>query len=211
MFNTIYPEYIVETKENNSRLNKAVEQISNDGNLYYIMLDTAIDNPDVLRESIRLKRNISGKNNVRVIKIHSFEFALLSFEYLDSWVFAVDDDFREKRKGLLDARDKFVELINNGGDRDSLSNFKSVYNYKSEMNSEKISAKLLFEITRNTGFETNKSKVGSCFIENCCELDNRQDDDKCGLDNNRLTVSEKMEQIMKYSVLQKAIKEANLK
>ena len=59
-------------------------------------------------------------------------------------------------------------------------------------NSEKISAKLLNMITRNTGFETDKSKVGPCFITECCEWENRQADDICGLDNKRLSISEKM-------------------
>ena len=210
LFKAVYPRMSVVSQKGNSRLSKSAEQISDDGNTYYIMIDTAIDNPDVLREMSRLKKSISGKNNIRLIKIHSFEFALLSFEYLEQWVFAEKDELRDKRQTLLDARKKFIELIINGGTSEELGEFKSAYQFQDKANTEKISAKLLLEITKNTGFETDKSKVGSCFILDCCEWSHRQEDDICGLDYNRLTVTEKMEQIIKYSVLYEPFKEAGL-
>lgn len=208
LFNMIYPDFIVETQNGNSRLSKAVEKIDADGNMYYIILDTAIDNPDVLRELKRLKRSVSGKNNIRIIKIHSFEFALLSFKFLEQWVFAEEDELRDKRQKVLEARNIFIKIINDGGDSDTLNEFKSLYEY--QMNTEKISARILSEITKNTGFETNKAKIGLCFINNCCEWNERKEDDICGLDYNRLTVSEKMKQIFKHSVLELAFEEAGL-
>ena len=92
---------------------------------------------------------------------------------------------------------------------DELKAFKSVYNYRSNTNSEKIAARLLFDITRNTGFETDKSKIGPCFVCSCCEWDGKQDD-ICGLDNSKPTLSEKMKQLSEYSVLHKAFEEAGL-
>lgn len=193
VFKIMYPEFIVETKNSNTRLNKAIRQISDDNNLYYVIVDTVLDNQDVLRELERLKRSIIGKNNIKVIKIHSFEFSLLSFEFLEKWVFAENDDLKEQRKDKLEAREKLVKLISDGGTADELSLFKSVYQYQSKMNTEKIVAKLLTEITRNTGFETNKKQVGFCFVNSCCEWDDRQENDLCGLDDKRLSVSEKIE------------------
>ena len=183
VFKIMYPEFIVETKNSNTRLNKAIRQISDDNNLYYVIVDTVLDNQDVLRELERLKRSIIGKNNIKVIKIHSFEFSLLSFEFLEKWVFAENDDLKEQRKDKLEAREKLVKLISDGGTADELSLFKSVYQYQSKMNTEKIVAKLLTEITRNTGFETNKKQVGFCFVNSCCEWDDRQENDLCGLDD----------------------------
>lgn len=210
LFKAVYPKMSVISQKGNSRLSKAAEQISDDDNIYYIMIDTAIDNPDVLREMSRLKKSISGKNNIRLIKIHSFEFALLSFEYLEQWVFAEKDDLRDKRQTLLDARKKFIKLIVHGGNSEELNEFKSAYQFQDKANTEKISAKLLSGITKNTGFETDKSKVGSCFVLDCCEWGDRQEDDICGLDHNRLTVHDKMEQIIKHSVLYESFKEAGL-
>ena len=210
VFKIMYPEFIVETKNSNTRLNKAIRQISDDNNLYYVIVDTLLDNQDVLRELERLKRSIIGKNNIKVIKIHSFEFSLLSFEFLEKWVFAENDDLKEQRKDKLEAREKLVKLISDGGTADELSLFKSVYQYQSKMNTEKIVAKLLTEITRNTGFETNKKQVGFCFVNSCCEWDDRQENDLCGLDDKRLSVSEKIEQMVNHSILQAAFQEVGL-
>lgn len=210
VFKIMYPEFIVETKNSNTRLNKAIRQISDDNNLYYVIVDTVLDNQDVLRELERLKRSIIGKNNIKVIKIHSFEFSLLSFEFLEKWVFAENDDLKEQRKDKIEAREKLVKLISDGGTADELSLFKSMYQYQSKMNTEKIAAKLLTEITRNTGFETNKKQVGFCFVNSCCEWDDRQENDLCGLDDKRLSVSEKIEQMVNHSILQAAFQEVGL-
>ena len=62
-------------------------------------------------------------------------------------------------------------------------------------NVEQLSAKILFDLTRNTGFEVSKGKIGECWIKSCCEWQARMDDDICGLDNKRLQLRDKMKQI----------------
>ena len=62
-------------------------------------------------------------------------------------------------------------------------------------------AKILFDLTRNTGFEVSKGKTGECWIKSCCEWQNRMDDDICGLDRNRLQLSNKIENIYKGTSL----------
>ena len=64
-----------------------------------------------------------------------------------------------------------------------------------EHNIEQLSAKLLFDLTRNTGFEVSKGVLGECWIKSCCEWDERQEDDICGLDYSRLSVFDKMKRI----------------
>ncbi|MDY3017451.1 MAG: hypothetical protein SOR79_09930 [Blautia sp.] len=64
-----------------------------------------------------------------------------------------------------------------------------------------IAAKLLFDLTRNTGFEVSKGILGECWIKSCCEWDERQEDDICGLDYNRLSVFDKMKRIYEESSL----------
>ena len=80
----LYPDITVESKKNNSRLRAAVGQIEDDGNEYYILMDAAADNPDVLRENQAMRKNAAGKANVHLILIHSFEFVLLSFRLFGS-------------------------------------------------------------------------------------------------------------------------------
>ena len=210
LFGTLFPDHIVESKKTNSGLRKAVNGISDTENTYYIIMDNAIDNPNVLREMKRLRADTEGKANVRLIKLHSFEFALISFEYLENWIFADDDELKVDRHDLLDARKRFVQLIYNGGNAEELKAFKTNFNFEENLNTENIAAKLLFRLTRNTGFETDKSKIGICFINSCCEWDERQNDDICGLDSTRLTLHEKMTQITEHSALNTAFKEAGL-
>ena len=62
-------------------------------------------------------------------------------------------------------------------------------------NIEQISSRLLFDLTRNTGFEVSKGKIGECWIKSCCEWEKRGPDDACGLDAGRLTLKEKMKRI----------------
>ena len=204
---SLYPDVKVESKGNNTRLRKAASNIQNDGNEYYILIDNAADNPDVIREIRKLSHDTSDKNNVQLMQIHSFEFAVLSFQYLDQWVFAQKDDLKEKRQHLIDKSKLFVKLVSDCGYADELLAFSANNDMFKRHTSEKVAAKLLFEITRNTGFETDKGHLGECFIINCCEWDGRQPDDICGLDGNRISAVQKAEQLVEYSALKKIFEE----
>lgn len=207
---TLYPEMVVETKMNNSGLRRAAGRICDDGNQYYILLDTAVDNPDVLREHLQLKKSTEGKENVRILGIHSFEFALLSFEMLEQWVFDEKDDLRTKRRNYLQAKDLLVRFIVSGGSPRELTDLKALLNYPENRNTEQLCAGILYGITRNTGFETDKGTLGACFYKSCCELSGRQPDDICGLDKNRITAERKMREIFSHSAIQSAFMKAGL-
>lgn len=208
VFGTIYPDFIVETKRNNTRLRTAAEQLQEDGNFYFLLIDSAADNSDVVREVRRLKMKIAGKNNVCMIDLHSFEFSLLSFENLERWVFAENDELRERRRSSLQARELLVDLVLHGGNAEQLQQLKALLG--AEKNTEQIAAKLLFDITRNTGFETDKSRLGPCFINNCCEWAERQSDDICGLDSARITAEDKKKQIVEHSVIKTAFQKVGI-
>ena len=68
-------------------------------------------------------------------------------------------------------------------------------------NSEQLIAHLLEEITRNTGFATNKKTLSRCFVDACCEWQERAEDDICGLDENRISSDEKKKMIVEHSIL----------
>ncbi|MDO5326057.1 MAG: hypothetical protein Q4G00_04955 [Clostridia bacterium] len=210
LFRELHPDVTVETKGSNTGLRKAASKIAADGNVYYIVMDTAVDNPDVLRETRRLKEIIDGKENIHVIKVHSFEFALLSFDLLEQWVFAEEDELKEKRQNVLRARTVFLHQYASGADAAGLQTFKEAFADYESKNSEQIAAKLLFEITRNTGFETDKSQVGDCFINTCCEWAKRQSDDLCGLDSHRITAGEKAKLLVDRSALKAAFEGVGL-
>ena len=173
-------------------------------------MDNAIDNMDVYRERKRLEKITQDKDNVTVINIHCFEFVLLSFELLEKWVFAENDKLKEKRKLLLAVKNVFVRQVTESGDPSELEMIKSYFDTDKTYNTEQLSSKFLFEITRNTGFETNKSKLGACFVQDCCDWDDRKDDDICGLDKKWLSSRDKALQIFEHSVLKKSFAEAGL-
>ena len=210
LFRELHPDVTVETKGSNTGLRKAAGKIADDGNVYYIVTDTAVDNPDVLRETRRLKAITDGKDNIHIIKVHSFEYALLSFELLEQWVFAEADELKEKRQSLLQARNVFLQQNASGADVAGLQAFKEEFEGYESKNSEQIAAKLLYEITRNTGFETDKSQVGDCFINTCCEWAERQRNDMCGLDSQRISAGEKAKLLADRSALKAAFEGVGL-
>ena len=206
----IDPEIKVESKRNNTGLRKAIEHITDNNNDYYVFIDMAIDNQDVLREITRVNKIAASKDNVHVVNIHSFEFVLLSFELLEKWVFAEQDELREARKDLLSARDLLLKMVSEVIDQEEYSRIFDLTGYNKSKNSEQIAASLLKSITRNTGFETNKRKLGECFINDCCKWADRSDNDKCGLDYSRLQSYEKKALLIRHSALQKSFKEVGL-
>ena len=82
--------------------------------------------------------------------------------------------------------------------------------YIENHNIEQLSAKLLFDLTRNTGFEVSKGNIGECWIKSCCEWKNRMDDDICGLDYSRLSILEKMKKIYSETCLKKEFERIGL-
>ncbi|MBQ3513970.1 MAG: hypothetical protein IJA32_09280 [Lachnospiraceae bacterium] len=125
-----------------------------------------------------------------------FEYILLEFDKLIDWIYAQDDEFLIKRANEINARNKLVETLKIG--EMDYKAIQEIIDYDSKLdnhNIEQLSAKLLFDLTRNTGFEVSKGKIGDCWIKTCCEWDERQENDICGLDFNRLCVEDKMRSI----------------
>ncbi len=216
IFAVIHENFIVETKKNNSELRKAVTKIREDGNTYYIIIDSMYDNPDVLREVRAIKEQSAKKKNIFVLESYSFELILLSFKYLEKWIFSENDELKEKRSALLELKELFLDSVLFGiSVEDQLLFFKKLeeLHYISndkKRNYEQLSSKLLLDITKNTGFETNKGKLGKCFYCDCCTWEERQEDDKCGLDGTRLSSIVKLKQLKEHTVISSIFQEVGL-
>ena len=210
VFATIDKDIKVQSKGNNTKLRQAAEKIYDDGNQYFLIMDNAVDNADVLRETRRLYQTIKNKNNVKTIKIHSFEYVLLSFEFLEDWVFASDNRLKEKRLIFLEARKIFLDIEEHGASLNELEKLKYYLDYSSYMNSEQLCAKLLFEITRNTGFEITKGDLGECFVNSCFECIRKQNKNVCGLNKARKGSYDKIKKLIEYSVLKNALQRVGI-
>lgn len=199
----MFPNVIVESKKNNSELVKAVRSLTDTKNRYIVVFDHSFDNLQVLSE-LKILTDAAKKNeNVVLLDIICFEYILLEFKELIDWVFAPDDEFLVKRAGVIDARSKLVSIISNG--ETSSKDIREIKDYCDNLedyNIEQLSAKILFELTRNTGFEVSKGSIGECWTKSCCDWSERQDDDICGLDHSRLGIYEKMKHILDGTCLQ---------
>lgn len=196
------PEIVVESKKNNSELVKAVKALGDNENRYIVLFDNSFDNLQVAMEQKLLKEYASKKKNVILLDIICFEYLLLEFKSLIEWIYAPEDEFLIKRKQAIAARETLVRSIQSGefnykDMREILEYCENIEKY----NIEQLSFKILFDLTRNTGFEISKGKVGECWIKSCCEWSERMPDDICGLDHSRLKLHEKMKQIYKETSL----------
>ena len=200
--NQLCPDVVVESKKNNSELIKAVKSLDDSDNRYIIVFDNSFDNLQVAMELKLLKQYADKKDNVVLMDIICFEYILLGFKDLISWIYAPDDEFAKKRSDVISAREKLVNSIENG--KMNYKDIKEIIEYDehiSEHNIEQLTAKLLFDFTRNTGFEVSKGSIGDCWTKSCCEWKSRMNDDICGLDYHRLTVYDKMKSLYEGSCL----------
>ena len=205
------PEIVLESKQNNSELVKAVKALEDTENRYIVVFDNSFDNLQVAMEQKMLRKYAGDKENVILMDIICFEYILLEFKELIEWIYAPDDEFLVKRKKAITAREKLVKTIQNGeinykDIREIIEYNENVDNY----NVEQLSAGILFDLTRNTGFEVSKGSVGECWIKSCCEWEERMPDDICGLDVSRLPVKEKMKRICKGTSLLKQFQNMGL-
>ena len=207
----ICPDVIVESKKNNSELVKAVRQLDDNKNQYIILYDNSFDNLQVYQEQKLLKRYADKRKNVFLLGLICFEYILLEFDQLIRWIYAPEDDFLIKRSGALKAREALVKCLSSGEVDYKMLQEVSLYDvHLDSHNIEQLSAKLLFDLTRNTGFEVSKKMIGECWIRSCCEWDKRREDDICGLDNNRLSLKAKMQSVYRGTSIMKEFSKTGL-
>ena len=111
---------------------------------------------------------------------------------------------------LQDTENRYIIVFDNSFDYKGIQEIINYDKNIEEHDIEQLSAKLLFDLTRNTGFEVSKGVLGECWIKSCCEWDERQEDDICGLDYNRLSVFDKMKRIYVGSSLKLQIPKVGL-
>ena len=207
----LYPEVVVESKRNNSELVKAVKSLKDTDNKYIIVFDNSFDNLQVVMEQKLLKHYADGKDNVLLMDIICFEYILLEFKSLIKWIYASNDDISETTASSIAARKKLVSSI--GSSELNYKEIQEIMEYDKhikEHNIEQLAARLLFDLTRNTGFEVSKGAIGECWVKSCCEWEKRQENDICGLDDNRMSVFDKMKNIYEGTSLKEQLTKVGL-
>ena len=205
------PEIVLESKTNNSELLKAVKELEDSENRYIVVFDNSFDNLQVAMEQKMLRKYAGDKENVVLMDIICLEYILPEFKELIEWIYAPEDEFLVKREKAITAREKLVKTIQSG--EINYKDIREIIEYNENVddyNVEQLSARILFDLTRNTGFEVSKGSVGECWIKSCCEWEERMPDDICGLDVSRLSVKEKMKRICKGTSLLKQFQNMGL-
>ena len=101
-----------------------------------------------------------------MLDIICFEYILLEFDKLIKWIYAPDDEFLVKRIKAIRARELLVKSIQSETfDYKTIQEIIKYDNHLDNHNIEQLSAKLLFDLTRNTGFEVSKGMIGKCWID----------------------------------------------
>lgn len=207
----IAPSVVVESKKNSSELFKAVRDLQDKDNQYIIVYDNSFDNIQVYQEQRLLKEQADKRANVKLLGLICFEYTLLEFNQLIRWIYAPDDEFLIRRSAAVKAREVLVESIRSGDvNYKTLQEILDYDEHLGEHNIEQLSAKLLFDLTRNTGFEVSKKKIGDCWIKSCCGWLGKQADDLCGLDRNPLNLTQKMQCIYQGTSLEKELSSLGL-
>lgn len=156
---------IVESKKNNSELIKSVKSLTDEVNRYIIVFDNSFDNFQAYQELKLLEKYVNAKRNVSIMNIICFEYILLEFDQLIEWIYAPDYDFRSKRATAILAREKLIAALKTGNlNYKALREVVEYDNKLDDHNIEQLSAKLLYDLTRNTGFEVSRGNIGECWI-----------------------------------------------
>lgn len=209
--NQLFPMVHIESKGNSSELIKAIKSLDDSQNRYIIMLDNSFDNPQIAMERKKLEQYLKLHTNLVLLDIICFEYVLLEFKELIDWIYAVDDEFIVRRAKVITAREDLITCIATGDLNYKMLSGVVKYDDKvNEHNIEQLSAKLLFDLTRNTGFEVSKGTIGPCWIKSCCDWESRDVDDICGLDYRRITARDKMLRIYEGTCLKNQFSSAGL-
>ena len=82
------PEIVLESKQNNSELVKAVKALEDSENRYIVVFDNSLDNLQVAMEQKMLRKYAGDKENVILMDIICFEYILLEFKELIEGIYA---------------------------------------------------------------------------------------------------------------------------
>lgn len=211
MMEQICPGVIVESKRNSSELVKAVKSLKDHNNKYIIVFDNSFDNLQAVMELKLLKQYADERANIFLMDIICFEYILLEFKDIITWIYAPNDELLDKRANVIKARGKLIASLVAGVM--DYKGFREIVEYDDhikEHNIEQLAAKLLFDLTRNTGFEVTKGTLGECWIRACCEWGNRGADDICGLNLERLSAFDKMKCIYEGTELKEKFQAVGL-
>ena len=166
---------------NDSLIDKLENTVIQDTDIYLVLFDNVIDNPDVITYKDRLITICNKHRNVIEANLLCFEYIILSFIYLDKWTKPISRDSGYGE--ALKMRELFMQGIHSGvnwGESkillDYICKLKQIdvttlngINKLNRITSEHVASLILSRITgtSKSGFIVNKRTLGLCWTCEC--------------------------------------------
>lgn len=195
------------------RLKKAVDSgVLKNGSSVLIILDN-IGNSSVAVQ-MKLIEAECKKHDIKLTAttFYCFEELLLSFELLETWINTINDRYIEFLNFVQNSINEKKDCFSNHEGYNEIFN-EILCRCKKDKNREQFSYQLLSIVTdKNSGFKTTKSKIGQCWINDCCDTEYQvlASSEKikaykrlCGISKCSLKSKDKLLIICKKSVLSK--------
>lgn len=164
----------------NESLCDYVEQYKyNNSDEYIIFFDDVVDNIEVLEYRRRIDLICNKHKNVRRVNLICFEYLMLKFRYFIQWTNPIKE-YKLYNAGRI-AREDFIKCIDERLDwriSKNIVKFMSIVKNKtdqeilmsSNLSVENICTSILLAMTNGgtTEFGIVKTKLGKCWISDCC-------------------------------------------
>ena len=194
---------VVESKESNQGILYSLTSLNaKEEDEYYIAFDYVPDNQDIRNKYRQLKQLVEkSEAKVIILDMICFEYFILAFDKLVSWIGTGKTDKIKMREDILAAiEDHRIDLskIENQKTMQYLSGFK-------RYSTERVMKSLVGEFTQNEKWSVKGQLMGECWYKDCC-VSEHLDSLRCGKPEVE-GGSEKMRMLIQSEEVQRVIGE----
>ena len=192
---------VVESKESNQGILYSLTSLNaKEEDEYYIAFDYVPDNQDI-RNKYRQLKQLVEKSEAKVIILNMicFEYFILAFDKLVSWIGTGKTDKIKMREDILAAiEDHRIDLSKNKNQ--TTMQYLSVFKRYS---TERVMKSLVGEFTQNEKWSVKGPLMGECWYKDCC-ISEHPDSLRCGKPEAE-EGNEKMRMLIKSEEVQRVI------
>ncbi|MBQ3514377.1 MAG: hypothetical protein IJA32_11380 [Lachnospiraceae bacterium] len=194
---------VIESKESNQGILDALSDLEiKEEDKYYIAFDYVVDNQDI-RNKYRMLKSIAekAKGKIIVLDMICFEYLILAFDKLVTWMGTGKTDKIKIREEILSAIENHSINLSKINDEKTLQYLAGFKRYSTE----RVMKSLVGEFTQHEKWTVKGALMGECWYKDCC-VSEHQDNLRCGKpevgDGN-----EKLRMLIRSEEVQKIIEE----
>ena len=194
---------VIESKESNQGILDALSVLEiKEEDKYYIAFDYVVDNQDI-RNKYRMLKAIAekAKGKIIVLDMICFEYLILAFDKLVTWMGTGKTDKIKIREEILSAIENHSINLSKINDEKTLQYLAGFKRYSTE----RVMKSLVGEFTQHEKWTVKGALMGECWYKDCC-VSEHQDNLRCGKpeveDGN-----EKLRMLIRSEEVQKIIEE----